>query len=96
MERVEWVVPRSLDESPRLLLFDMHQVILFLVLSCVGIVLGAMIAGIVCGVILAKAYGKIRSSKHPCIVKHLAYWYLPGWVLSLQGSPPAHLRVFVG
>lgn len=96
MDRLEWNVPRSLDETPRLLLFDIHQVVLFVTLAALGIVLGSMLGGIAAGAMLAKLYGNLRSHRHPCIVKHLAYWYLPAWVLSLHGSPPGHLRVFVG
>lgn len=96
MDRLEWTVPRSLDETPKLLVFDMHQVVVFVAMAAFGIVIGSMLTGIVAGAVLAKAYGNLRSSRHRCIVKHLAYWYLPGWVLNLRGSPPAHLRMFVG
>ena len=95
-ERVEWAVPRSIDDTPRVLFLDLHQLVLILVPAGAGIMLGSMLAGMAAGALLAKAYGSLRANRHPCIVKHLAYWYLPPWVVGLRCSPPAHRRLYVG
>lgn len=96
MERIEWQVPLHLDESPRLLFLDMGQLSVLLLALGLGIALNAMLIGMAIGLVLARIQGALAAGRHPRFLMHVAYWHLPGWVLSLRRSPPSCLRLFVG
>lgn len=90
------LVPRSLDDLPRLLLLDMYQALLLLLMFGIGIVFGYAFAGTITGVALAVGYGRLKAGRHPQFLMHLAYWHLPHQIICLQRTPPSHLRIYSG
>ena len=46
--------------------------------------------------VIAAAYGRAKSGKHPAYALHLVYWYLPAPVTGLKRTPPSYLREMVG
>jgi conjugal transfer pilus assembly protein TraL len=52
--------------------------------------------GCALGVLLASAYGRAKSGKHPAFALHLLYWHLPAAITGLKRTPPSHLRDLVG
>ena len=95
-EGIELLVPRSLDDLPRLLLLDMYQAMLLLVMFGIGIVLDHTLAGTFAGIVLACGYGRLKAGRHPQFLMHLAYWHLPHGISCLQRTPPSHLRLYSG
>lgn len=96
MERIEWQVPRSLDEIPQFLFLDMHQLIGMVVLITLGLLAGSVIAGLAVGCVFVKGYARLRAGRHSHFLMHMAYWHLPAWVLQLRGTPPAFQRIYLG
>ena len=94
--KAQWYVPRGLDEMPQLLFLDLHQQMLLLVPLAIGQVVGSVLAGIGVGLALIYAYRRLKNSQHPQFILHMAYWYLPKYVVQLRHCPPAHLRLYVG
>lgn len=95
-ERIDWRVPRHLDELPRLLFMDSNQAIVLLVVLAAGIALGYAFAGIALGVLAAWAFARLKSGRHPQFLLHLAYWHLPRGVAPMRSTPPAHNRIYLG
>lgn len=96
MERLEWAVPRSLDEIPQFLFLDLHQLIGVVLFTTLGLLAGSMLGGLVLGLGIAKAYARLKAGRHSHFVIHLAYWHLPAWVLQLHSTPPAYQRIYLG
>jgi conjugal transfer pilus assembly protein TraL len=46
--------------------------------------------------LLASAYGRAKTGKHPAFALHLLYWHVPAAITGLQRTPPSHLREMVG
>jgi conjugal transfer pilus assembly protein TraL len=71
-------IPKSLEAQERFLWWDFDQAILFLLIMGTGVISGAMLAGMVCGALLAWQYGRIKTGKHPKFVEPLAKLTLQG------------------
>ena len=89
-------IPRRLNEPPRMFWWDLDLSLLVLASALVGMLSGFFLSGCATGLMLAAAYGSLKSGKHPAFALHLIYWYLPAAVTGLKRTPPSHLREMVG
>ena len=89
-------IPRRLNDPPRMFWWDLDVALLVLAAALAGMVSGFFLSGCALGVLLAMAYGKAKSGKHPAYALHLLYWYLPGAVTGLNRTPPSWLREMAG
>ena len=48
------------------------------------------------GFLLAAAYSRAKSGKHPAYALHLLYWHMPAAVTGLKRTPPSYLREMMG
>ena len=89
-------IPRRLNDPPRMFWWDIDVALLVLAAALAGMISGFFVSGCAVGVLLASAYGRAKSGKHPAFALHLIYWYLPSAVTALKRTPPSHLREIVG
>lgn len=76
--------------------WDFDLALLVLSSALAGMVLGFFLSGCALGLMLAAAYGRAKSGRHPAFALHLIYWYLPAAVSGLKRTPPSHLREMTG
>ena len=96
MSDVVLEIPRRLNDAPRLFWWDIDVALLVLAAALAGMISGFFLSGCAVGVLLAAAYGRAKSGKHPAFALHLLYWHSPAAVTGLQRTPPSHLRELVG
>ena len=90
-------IPKSLEAQERFMWWDFDQAILFLLLMGMGVISGAMLAGMVFGGLVAWQYGRLKTGKHPKFALHALYWWLPSRiVIRARATPPSHHRYFLG
>jgi conjugal transfer pilus assembly protein TraL len=90
-------IPKSLDAQERFLWWEMDQAIIALLLIGMGVVAGAMLAGIGLGSLAAWQYGRLKAGKHPKFAVHALYWWLPsGIFVKTRATPPSDQRYFLG
>jgi conjugal transfer pilus assembly protein TraL len=89
-------IPRRLNDPPRFFWWDLEPALVALAAALAGMIAGYFLTGCALGVLLAAAYGRTRTSKHPGFALHLLYWHLPSVVTGLKRTPPSHLREFLG
>ena len=96
MSDVALEIPRRLNDAPRLFWWDIDVALLVLAAALAGMISGFFLSGCAVGVLLAAAYGRAKSGKHPAFALHLLYWHAPAAVTGLKRTPPSHLRELVG
>lgn len=96
MADIAFDIPRRLNDPPRLFWWDMDVALLVLATTLVGMVAGFFLTGCGLGMLLAMAYSRAKSGKHPAYALHLLYWTLPAPVTGLRRTPPSHLREMMG
>lgn len=90
-------IPASLDAQERFLLWEMDQTIIAIVMVGVGVILGAMLSGMVVGSIAAWQYGRFKAGKHPRFALHALYWWLPSeFFVKPRATPASYQRYFLG
>ena len=96
MSDVSLEIPRRLNDPPRMFWWDLDVSLLVLASALVGMLCGFFLSGCVIGVLLAAAFGRAKSGKHPAYALHLLYWHLPAAVTGLKRTPPSYLRELAG
>ena len=96
MTNVSLEIPKRLNEPPRIFWWDLDVALLALSAALAGMISGYFLSGCALGFLLAAAYGRAKSGKHPAFALHLIYWYLPPAVTGLRRTPPSYLREMVG
>ena len=89
-------IPRRLNDPPRLFWWDLDVSLLVLAAALAGMISGFFVSGCALGVLLASAYGRAKTGKHPAFALHLLYWHVPTVITGLKRTPPSHLREMVG
>ena len=96
MSDASTAIPRRLNDPPRMFWWDIDVALLVLAAALAGMISGMFVSGCVIGVLLASAYGRAKSGKHPAFALHLLYWYAPAAVTGLRRTPPSYLRELHG
>ena len=89
-------IPRRLNDPPRMFWWDLDVALLVMAAALAGMISGFFLSGCALGVLLAAAYGRAKSGKHPAFALHVLYWTLPAAVTGLTRTPPSHLREMHG
>ena len=89
-------IPRRLNDPPRMFWWDLDVALLVLTAALAGMISGFFMSGCAIGALLASAYSRMKSGKHPAFALHLLYWYLPAPVTGLKRTPPSYLREMAG
>ena len=90
-------IPKSLDAQERFLWWEMDQAIIAILMLGIGVIVNAMISGIVLGTVAAWQYGRFKAGKHPRFAVHALYWWLPSeFFVKTRATPSSSLRSFLG
>ena len=96
MSDVALEIPRRLNDPPRMFWWELDVALLVLAAALAGMISGFFVSGCAIGVLLASAYGRAKSGKHPAFALHLLYWHLPSSLTGLKRTPPSYLREMTG
>ena len=88
-ENERFTVPGRLDDPERWLFWTLDEAAALLGPAVLGLAANAFVAGLVTGVGAWLALRRVMAL-------HAVYWFLPGFVLRLRGTPESHLRRFAG
>lgn len=94
-ENLKAMVPKNLDAQPKIFIWDFDVAMIFLSMTALGILLGALIAAMILGVILCKLYQKVKSGRQHGYSIHLLYWISPVNIGNRR-TPPSCARSFIG
>jgi len=89
-------IPRRLDDPPRMFWWDLDVALLVISAALAGMITGFFLSGCALGLLMAAAYARAKSGKHPAYALHLLYWTLPPMVTGLKRTPPSYLREMAG
>lgn len=87
-------IPRRLDDRGKFLFWEIDVVGVAFVGILIGIVTEYRIGGLILGILLAAAYKKLKSGRHPGIAAHLSYWF--AGTPTPKSLPASHYREFNG
>lgn len=94
---MDFSIPLTHDDPPKMLLWDFDLAIIFMVGVVFGIISGFLLMGVVVGVWGARWYSKKKAGKHKMYVVHVMYWFLPSeLVFPFPTLPPSSTREFIG
>ena len=96
MADISLEIPRRLNDPPRLFWWDLDVSLLVLACALVGMLSGFFLSGCAAGFLLAAAYSRTKSGKHPAFALHLLYWTFPAAITGLKRTPPSYLREMMG
>jgi conjugal transfer pilus assembly protein TraL len=96
MSDVSLEIPRRLNDPPRIFWWEFDVALLVLAAALAGMISGFFVSGCALGILLASAYGRAKSGKHPAFALHLLYWHMPSGVTGLKRTPPSHFRELTG
>jgi len=89
-------IPRRLNDPPRMFWWDLDVALLVMGTALAGMLTGFFFSGCALGVLIAAAYTRAKSGKHPAYALHLIYWTLPAVITSLKRTPPSYQREMTG
>ena len=89
-------VPARLDDPERWLFWTLDEAGALLGPAVLGLAANAFVTGLVLGVSAWLVLRRVKRGGGANIVFAALYWFLPGFVLGLRGTPPSHLRRFFG
>lgn len=87
-------IPRRLDAAGKFLFWDLDVAAIGVLGMMVGLGTGFPMLGLIVGIVLAFAYSKLKSGKHPGMAAHLLYWWTG--MPSPRDLPGSHLRELNG
>ena len=89
-------IPRRLDDPERWLFWTLDEAAALLGPAVLGLAANRFVAGLVAGVAAWLLLRRVKRGGGANIAVYALYWFLPGFVLRLRGTPPSHVRRFVG
>ncbi len=90
------VIPRRLDDPERWLFWTIDEAVVFLGPALLGLAANAFVTGLVIGLFGWLALRRIKHGGGAHAVHFALYWFLPDFALRLAGTPPSHIRLYVG
>ena len=89
-------IPRRLDDPERWLFWTMDEAAVLLGPAVLGLAANRFVAGLMAGVGGWLLLRRVKRGGGANIAAYAPYWFLPGFVLRLRGSPPSHVRRYAG
>lgn len=91
---METQIPQCIDDPIQFFFWEIDEAIPVLAGMGLGIVMDAMIAFTLAGLIASRLVARLKKGKHQYFMVHWLYWQgCPGF--SLKGYPPSHVRKFL-
>lgn len=96
MDSLEYMIPRRLDDQPKILFWDFDQALIVMFALVMGMASGFLMPSGFLGMMAAWGYGKLKSGRHRDFAKHLIYWYMPSGIVGFKRFPESWKREFIG
>lgn len=94
-ENLKIYIPKNLDASPKIFIWEMDVAMIFIVILGMGIVMGAFLLPLAVAIVICTTYQKMKSGRQQGYSIHLLYWYSP-MNLGTRRTPPSCARSFIG
>ena len=91
-----WVIPRRLDDPERWLFWTLDEAAALLGPAVLGLAANQFVTGLVAGAASWLLLRRVKRGGGANIALYSLYWFLPGFVLRLKGTPASHRRRFAG
>jgi len=91
------LIPKHLDDPPRLILWPIDEGLSFLapfILLAIGA--GYLVFGFIAGLTLLLCLRKLKRGRGHTFLMALLYWHLPHRINRTQFAPPSYIREVLG
>ena len=95
MDMERYLIPRHLDDSPMIFMWDADEAGAFIFLMLFGALFQQFIAGIVLGFLTARALARIKQAGGRGLILRFLYWYTRS-DLWIKCRAPSYIREFTG
>ena len=94
MDLAPYLIPKTLDQGPRVLFLPLDDAFAFVIGAGVGFWLHNMGSAVVGGVLITLAYRRSKGREEANIVNNATVWYYPAWLAKLSVTPTGEFRDF--
>ena len=95
-ESDRFTIPGRLDDPERWLFWTLDEAAALLGPAVLGLAANAFVTGLIIGLCGWLILRRVKRGGSANIALYTLYWFLPGFVLQLKGTPGSHLRRFAG
>ena len=89
-------IPRRLDDPERWLFWTADEAAALLGPALLGLAANAFVSGLVAGLGGWLLLRRIKRGGGGNVAHRALYWFLPDFALRLNGTPPSHVRRYLG
>ena len=89
-------IPRRLDDPERWLFWTFDEAAALLGPAVLGLAANRFVMGLVAGIAGWMLLRRVKRGGGANIALYALYWFLPAFVLRLRGTPPSHVRRYLG
>lgn len=95
MEQERYLIPRRLDDPAQFFFWDADEAVVVIFFTLMGALLGEILVGIAIGLLLARAFARVKAEGGRGVITRVLYWYTPSpwW---FRSKAPSHVREYVG
>lgn len=95
MDIERYLIPRRLDDPPQLYFWDADEVVIILFFAFLSLMLGHPIVGVAIGLLVRRAFVRVKVDGGKGIIQRFLYWYTPSqwW---FKGRAASHRREYIG
>jgi type IV conjugative transfer system protein TraL len=87
-------IPRKFQEE-KMLLFNKNEFILFVFIAGIGMILGHILLGVICGILFIKFMKKINKTGRHAFLIGFVYWNFPPSFIRFRKTPPSYMQTFI-
>ena len=95
-ETARHAIPRRLDDPERWLFWTFDEAAALLGPAVLGLAANQFVMGLVAGIAGWLVLRRVKRGGGANIALYTLYWFLPEFVLRLRGTPPSHVRRYLG
>ena len=95
MDNKQLLIPRRLDDPPKVFFWEFDVAMVFSIGLMFGIVFDAVLTGCIAGILAAGWFGKAKGGNQKGYARHLFYWHMPV-TMGFKRTPSSAERDFIG
>lgn len=88
-------IPRNLDATPLLFIWELDTAMIYIVWLILGGVLGMFWLGLVFAIVFGRGYARLKEEGGTGLILKILYWYTPS-ELWLSNHLPSNIREYIG
>jgi conjugal transfer pilus assembly protein TraL len=96
MSEADYAIPRRLNDPMKFLWWDADVFVIAFAPVALGILAGSFLAGLLFGLLMGWAFGRVKAGKHKAYALHALYWHGGEAIVKLKRTPPSHFRELIG